>query len=466
VGLAFVFQDLGLAGGLRVVENLFVGRRTARSGRSLRVIDWRAEQRRARAVLESYGVHLDPLALVDELSPTEQALLAIVRAAEDLAAYRSRSGASGGVLVLDEPTVFLPENEKVFLFDLIARVAGDGTAVLFVSHDFSAIRAVAGRAIVLRDGHFVADVEIATTSDQVLVSLISGTELAPQPTPGQAKSGQPDRGQPDRGQSNEGQPDSGAPRPVAEAAIALSVEGVSGGRLKGVAFELHKGEILGVAGLLGSGSEELPYALFGALPAMRGTVASQGFSGALGRLSPRRAIEAGFALVPADRQRQSVVPSLPVEKNMLSLVLGDYMRAGFLAHRSMRSVARERGAALALRPGDPSVDLMSLSGGNQQKVVLAKWMERRPAILLLHEPTQGVDVGTRTQIYEIVNDLAAAGTAVLWVTTDFNELAAVSRRILVCAGGRIAKVLEGPSFTRDEISAEVYATSASEAFVR
>lgn len=447
VGLAFVFQDLGLAGDLRVVENLFVGARTARSGRSLRPIEWRSEARAARRLLSDYGVDLDPLAPVAALSPTEQALVAIVRAAEDLAAYRRRSGAAGGVLVLDEPTVFLPEAEKVFLFDLIERVAADGTAVVFVSHDFSAVRAVAHRAIVLRDGHFVADVEVAATSDEELVGLITGTEPGTLEAEAAAKvaTAAPTR--------------SSSP-------VALAVEKLSTARLHEVSFELHAGEILGVAGLLGSGSEELAYGLFGALEGTGGKVRTARFEGDLARLSPRRAIAAGFALVPADRARQAAVTTLPVETNLLSLVLGDYVRGGFLAHRRMREVARERGAVLALRPGDPSVHMAALSGGNQQKVVLAKWMERRPEVLLLHEPTQGVDVGTRTQIYRIVDDLAAAGTAVLWVTTDFNELAAVSHRILVCAGGRIAKELLGPGFTRDEISAEVYATSVSTAVVR
>jgi ribose transport system ATP-binding protein len=445
VGLAFVFQDLGLAGSLRVVENLFVGERTAHSGPSLRPIAWHKEVSRARKVLESYGVHLDPLAFVDALSPTEQALLAIVRAAEDLAAFRRRNGSQGGVLVLDEPTVFLPETEKVFLFDLIGRVAAAGTAVVFVSHDLSAIRAVARRAVVLRDGHLVADVEVASTSDAELVALISGTKpgahFGPEETEGVPAA-----------------PESGRP-------VALKVEGLAGDRLRGVSFELHEGEILGVAGLLGSGSEELPYALFGALEGATGRISSKRYSGEVSRLRPRRAILAGFALVPADRARQSAVGTLPVEKNMLSLVFGDYVRAGFLSHTRIRQVARRRGAALALRPADPSVDLMALSGGNQQKVVLAKWMERRPDVLLLHEPTQGVDVGTRLQIYRLTGELAKAGTAILWVTTDFNELAAVSQRILICASGKIAKELVGPGFTRDQISAEVYAASASPALV-
>ena len=450
VGLAFMFQDLGLAGDLRVVENLFVAARTARSGLSVRPIAWRKEVRAAGRVLASYGVALDPRERVAMLSPTEQALLAIVRAAEDLAAYRARSGATGGVLVLDEPTVFLPEAEEVFLFDLIARVARDGTAVVFVSHDLSAVRAVAGRAIVLRDGHLVGDVEVARTSDEAFVALITGTEPV-------GRAG----GEPGAPGAPVGATSAPGGRPV-----ALHVEDVTTGRLVGATFDLHAGEILGIAGLLGSGAEELPYALFGALEGARGHVRTSRFEGELAHLTPRRAIGAGFALVPADRARQAAVMTLPVERNLLSLVLGEYVRGGFLAHRAMRQVARQRGTTLAVHPADPSVDMATLSGGNQQKVVLAKWMERRPEVLLLHEPTQGVDVGTRAQIYRIANELAGAGTAVVWVTTDFAELAAVSARVLICAGGRIVRELVGPGLTRDVIGAAVYATSARQGHPR
>lgn len=469
VGLSFVFQDLGLAAELTVVENLFVSEWTRRYGPSLRPIPWRAARRRAKAVFAKYGVHLDPGALVSDLSPTEQALLAIVRAAEELTIYRAHSGSSGGVLVLDEPTVFLPETEEVFLFELVHRVAADGTTVLFVSHDFAAIRSVARRALILRDGVLVADVVVADTSDAELVALISGAPYAPQADQPPQPVAQPAQTTEEASRAGSRRLlDGPGPRPDQAGAgrsVVLAVEDLRGGRLHGISFEVHAGETLGIAGLLGSGSESLPYALFGALPGMHGKIEALKWSGDAGRLSPRRAIEAGFALVPADRAQQAVVRTLPVEKNMLSLVLGAYFDKGFLTHGKIREVARQRGATLGLRPADPSVDLASLSGGNQQKVVLAKWMERRPLVLLLHEPTQGVDVGTRAQIYRLVEALAAAGTAIVWVTTDFNELASVSDRILICASGQIAKEMAGNDFTRDEISTQVYAMSTGDALV-
>jgi ribose transport system ATP-binding protein len=176
VGLGFVYQDLGLAGELTVVENLFVGRRVTAGAGSFGRISWGAERRHAQEIFDSYGVKLDPSAQVGRLRPTAQALLAIVRAAEELREYRRDAG-SGGVLVLDEPTVFLPEHEKVFLFDLVRRIVAEGFGVLFVSHDMTAVREIAHRAVVLRDGAKVGDVPVATTSDADLIELVSGHRL-------------------------------------------------------------------------------------------------------------------------------------------------------------------------------------------------------------------------------------------------------------------------------------------------
>jgi len=442
IGLAFVFQDLGLAHGLTVIENLFVAHRV-RGGRQgpARPIRWRTERRAARTVFERYRVDLDPDAVVGELRPTAQALLAIVRAAEDLREFRA-GAQSGGVLVLDEPTVFLPESEKGFLFDLVRRVAADGTGVLFVSHDMTAVREIGHRAVVLRDGRKVGDVRMSDTTDAELVQLVSGHRL----------------------RTAERQPSSSPTQEAAARAsdedVALAAEGVAGGRLRDISLTMHVGEIVGVAGLLGSGSEDLPYALFGALPGARGTLRCAGWSGELDELTPERAQQLGLALVPGDRKQQGAVPALSVEKNMLSLVLGRYVRRGVLSHGAIHRTAVERCDTYDVRPPKPAADLAALSGGNQQKVVLARWLELEPRVLLLHEPTQGVDVATRAEIYELMRARCARGVAILWVSTDFDELAKICDRILLCAGGVITGSVPGPPFTRDRITSEVYATAA------
>jgi ribose transport system ATP-binding protein len=456
IGLAFVYQDLGLANELTVVENLFVGHRVSGRGRSGEgrpsrgPIHWRSERRAARAAFDRYGVDLDPGAVVGELRPTGQALLAIVRAAEELREYRQGAGSGrGGVLVLDEPTVFLPEHEKVFLFDLVRRVVADGTGVLFVSHDMTAVREICHRAVVLRDGRMVGDVKMADTDDAQLVGLVSGHRLGVEGLQRLSTAGVGHRAaEPAR---------DGGVAPAGDA--ALSVQDVSGGRLRGIELSVRAGEILGVAGLLGSGSEDLPYALFGALPRCRGTMRLSGWSGEIADLSPGEAQRLGLALVPGDRKQQGAVATLSVEKNMLSLVFPSYVRRGVLAHGRLRQAAQARCEVYDVRPRDPGKDMAALSGGNQQKVVLARWLERNPRVLLLHEPTQGVDVATRAEIYEIMRARCRDGVAIIWVSTDFDELATVSDRIVVCAGGRITGEVSSP-FSRDKITSEVYATAA------
>ncbi|HLH67132.1 MAG TPA: sugar ABC transporter ATP-binding protein [Solirubrobacteraceae bacterium] len=485
IGLSFVFQDLGLAPALTVVENLFVGRRVHAG--PTKAISWRAERREARAVFERYGVRLAPEAIVGELRPTAQALLAIVRAAEELRRFRA-GGGHGGLLVLDEPTVFLPEHEKVFLFDLIRRVAADGAGVLFVSHDMTAVREVASRAVVLRDGVKVGEALTRQTTDAELVALVSGHRLSAEDLAAAGSAG--GEGQADAHAAagtaaGEGQADAhaaagraggegpaavhatagagGEPSARGRRPIALTVSGLSGGRLRGVELTLHEGEILGVAGLLGSGSEDLAYALFGAMPGSRGRLASGSFDGEVGGLSPRVAQQIGIALVPGDRKQQAIAPGLSVAANMMSLVLDRFTRRGALSHRALRDAAAQRAERYDVRPRAPSLPISRLSGGNQQKVVLARWLELEPRVLLLHEPTQGVDVATRAQIYRFLRERCARGAAILWVSTDFDELSKVCDRILVCAGGVITGEVPGPPFTRDRITSEVYTAAARRA---
>jgi ribose transport system ATP-binding protein len=441
VGLGFVYQDLGLAPDMQVVENLFVGHRVTTGTGSFARIRWAAERRRAHEIFESYGVDLDPTAQTGRLRPTSQALLAIVRAAEELREYRRENAQTGGVLVLDEPTVFLPENEKVFLFDLVRRVVGEGFGVLFVSHDMTAVREIAHRAVVLRDGAKVGDVPVATTPDADLIELVSGHRL--------------DRATIE--QATTYGTEEASSEPTGD--VVLAVNDARGGRTRGISFELHAGEILGVAGLLGSGSEDLPYVLFGDARDAAGQISLPGFSGEITELSPSRSIKLGVSLVPADRKQQGAVADLTVAVNMLSLSFKNFMQSGLLRIDKLVSTANRRAETYDVRPRDATLNMSALSGGNQQKVVLARWLEESPRVLLLHEPTQGVDVATRHQIYELMRARAAQGVAILWVSTDFDELASVSHRILVCAHGRIAGSI-APPYSRDRITSEVYSATA------
>ena len=241
--------------------------------------------------------------------------------------------------------------------------------------------------------------------------------------------------------------------------MVLSVDDVHGGRVHGITFDLHAGEILGIAGLLGAGSEDLPYVLFGDGDGAGGKLTLPDWSGDVSDLSPSRAIKLGMALVPADRKQQGVVADLPMALNMLSLSLDSFMQSGFLRLDKLVGIANQRAETYDVRPRDASLNMSALSGGNQQKVLLSRWLEQNPRVLLLHEPTQGVDVATRQQIYELMRTRAAQGVAILWVSTDFDELATVSHRILLCAHGQIAGSI-APPFSRDRITSEVYSATA------
>ncbi|MCL2395410.1 MAG: ATP-binding cassette domain-containing protein, partial [Acidimicrobiaceae bacterium] len=312
--------------------------------------------------------------------------------------------------------------------------------VLFVSHDMTAVREIADRAAVLRDGVKVGDVPMAGATDADLIELVSGHRL--------------DRATIDRATTYRTE------TVTAERGdVVLSVRDVHGGRLQGISFELHAGEILGIAGLLGAGSEDLPYVLFGDVAGAGGQVVIGNWSGDVSELTPSRSVALGVALVPADRKQQGAVADLPVSLNLLSLSLKNFMQGGFLRLDKLLDTANQRTATYDVRPRNASLNMGALSGGNQQKVVLARWLEQSPKVMLLHEPTQGVDVATRHQIYELLRARAAQGVAILWVTTDFDELATVSHRILLCAGGVVAGGM-APPYTRDRITSEVYAATA------
>lgn len=441
LGLSFVHQDLGLARTLTVAENLLVGERG--SAGSHRPISWRGEHRRVRKLLASYDVSVDPATPVDQLPPVGQALVAIVRAAEELKAYRQRGDVQHSILFLDEPTVFLPEHEVGFLFDLVRAVVADGASAVFISHDLSAVRALCHRVVVLRDGEVAGEGAITGLSDERLVELIVGPASAKLAGPAQQPEGQAAAAQP----------------PLCE------VRGLTAARVRDVSLGIRPAEITGVAGLLGSGADDVPYLLFGAAASDAGTMTVAGWHTALPRLKPFDAVRHGVAMVPADRRRDGIAPALTVAENSTILVSERYARLGRIQARRVRALVRQLLERFDVRPRDPGATLGQLSGGNQQRVVLAKWLEIKPRLLLLHEPTQGVDVAARAAIYRLVREAAAGGMATLWVSSDFEELAAVCDRVLIMADGCIRSELAGAGLTEDTISSAVYHYSTDAASV-
>jgi len=446
IGLSFVYQNLALAGGLSVLENLNLVTRVRSGIGAWSPIHWRQERRRARNVLERYGVALDLGKSTRDLPPVDQARLAIVRAAEELRRFRERTGFLHSVLVLDEPTVFLPEEDIQFLFELVRTVVGEGAGVLFISHDLAAIREIADRIIVLRDGKVVEEAYAGDVDEEMLVDLIVGAQTRKASSaPAQALSASVD------GRSAE-EPAT----PPTTTPLGVTVDRLAGRSLRDLSFTIGPAEIVGLAGLIGSGAEDVPYLLFGAALASSGTLRLGGKSFQIPQLTPEKCVRQGIALVPADRQVFGISAPLTIWENMVMLIEDSHYRQGIFHRRELVELAQGGIEAFVIRPPRAHVPAGTLSGGNQQKVVLAKWLFATPQLLVLHEPTQGVDVGARRDIYRFVKAAAARDqTSVLWVTTDFGELAEVCDRVIVCGQGRQIGELAGDELSDDSINAAV-----------
>ena len=423
LGIAFVHQHLGLLPSLSVLENL---RLSKFSTMNSLFVNWRDERKTARELFARFDLDLDPSAPVASLSQTERAMLAIVRAFEDL--HESERGVGHGIMILDEPTPFLPRAGVQQLFEIIRTITAEGSSVIFVSHDVDEICEITDRATVLRDGKVVGVVESAKTSHEEFVELIVGRKV--------------DRY---RVRRSAARADAGG----------IRISGLSGRVARDVDLDIAPGEIIGLTGLIGSGFDEVPYLLFGAAEKERGRIDASDWAVEAGDLTPTEAIRRGFALLPADRLERSGVGRLSVMENQTLAVLGEFFRGGILDWKGMRSRSRELNDLLDVRPrlpGLPDMDLASLSGGNQQKALLAKWLQRRPRLLLLDEPTQGVDVGARQTLLEQLGEASGQGTSILCASTDAEQLAQICDRVLVFARGRIVSELSGDRVSKEEIT--------------
>ncbi len=418
-GLAFVHQDLGLLPEMSVLENIRIGR--FKTGGGWR-IKWRAERQLVANALERFGVRVSPDATVGTLREVDRALVAIVRGLIDL---QSREH---GILVLDEPTAYLPRDSVEQLFSTVRSVAAAGTAVVFVSHRLDEVMSLTHRSTVLRDGRVVGTLTTATSDEEQLIELILG---------GQLQDFYPETSDPGSG-------------------VVMKVSDLSGAAAKSVTFDVHEGEILGLTGIAGAGYDEVPYLLFGASPARSGTVQIGNSRHDHASLTPKRMMGAGMALLPADRLRSSGVGELTLTQNVSLPVLGSFFNGGRLRHRAERAKVAGLLTDYTVRPSTPEAKMSQLSGGNQQKALLSKWMQRNPPVLLLHEPTQGVDVGAKKDVFERLRDAAVAGAAIVFFSAEYEDLAHLCDRVLVFHEGRIAATLSGADLTEDRIVEQCY----------
>ncbi|MCB8884125.1 sugar ABC transporter ATP-binding protein [Acidisoma cellulosilytica] len=417
--MSFVHQHLGLIPGLTALENLLINRLARRHAWA---INWRAEHRKAIRQFESYGVPIDPGALVSDLPPVERALLAIVRAAGELSAG---DGAGNGLLILDEPTPFLPKRDVEQLFRLVRSIVATGASAIFVSHDVDEVMEITDRATILRDGRVAAKLDSKTATKRDFVQAIVGRQLLATTPPRLAE---------------------------AQAPSHIVIQGLCGGSIVDLSLAAGRSEVIGLTGLIGSGYDEVCYLLYGAKRATQGQLAIGKRHVALPAISPKLAIEQGIVLIPGDRATAGVIDVLPVSDNVTMPVLGSRFRPWMLDRRAMVRRAGSLGETFEVRPANPTLPMSALSGGNQQKVVLAKWFQQKPVMILLDEPTQGVDIGARQNVFSHIAKAALEGATVLCASSDYEQLAAICSRVLIFSGGRVVASLAGAEISKDAIA--------------
>lgn len=429
-GLAFVHQDPGLVPALTVVENLSLDM-LARRRRPY--ISWRHEARRVGKILEEFGIECDPGATVESLEPWQRPLLAIVRAVDETRTAMRLNEGRRGLLVLDEPTANLADAGIQKLFSIVRQVASKGYGILFVSHDLDEVLAITDTVTVLRDGKVSGTGTTASLTKDRLAEMIVGRRLAV------ASRQEP-------------------PARIAEAVV--SIEGLSGASVRALDVTIGSGEIVGLTGLVGSGFSDVGAMLIGSLTARSGrlNIASQEF--ALSKVTPAQAIAAGVAYVPAERRRDGCVGELTIADNITLLVLRRFFHSGALNAKELNSYTWDLCTRFDTKFSDPTASLNTLSGGNQQKVLLAKWLQLNPKLLILQEPTQGVDVGAREQIFALIRKYSEQGGAVLCASSDHQQLAALCSRVLVFRRGQVASELCGADVSKENISYECFGREA------
>jgi ribose transport system ATP-binding protein len=405
VGISLIHQEMRLLPDLSIAENVFVGRQLIKGGR----LDRAEMNRRAQEQLQRLGLDVSPNRPVRTLRVAAQQQVEIAKAL----AFNSR------LLLLDEPTAALGAEETDHLFERIDALRREGVSFIYVSHRLEEIARICDRVVVLRDGQWVTSHDTAQVPVNQLIEDMIGRSL---------ESVFPDNGVP-------------GPREV------IKVDGLTApdGSFTDVSFSVHEGEILGIAGIVGAGRTELVRAVAGVDKVATGTVTVDGQELSLN--GPRDAIDAGVVLVPEDRKAQGVVLDMSIADNIALANLDQVATGGgFISPRRVREVAVEASRSMQVK-GRPQQPVRTLSGGNQQKVVIAKWLERKPRVVILDEPTRGIDMGARAAIYEVIIGLARTGVAVIVVSSELEEVLGLSHRVLVLSRGRNKGILTGAQAT-------------------
>ncbi|WP_127145307.1 sugar ABC transporter ATP-binding protein [Pelagibacterium montanilacus] len=409
IGIVVIHQELNLAEHLTVSESIFLGREWTRFG-FLRRNDMEVE---AQRILDSLHVKIDPAARINTLSVADKQMVEIAKAI-------SREAR---VLIMDEPTAVLTPAETEYFFEQVARLKAQGVAIVFISHKLDEVMALSDRITVLRDGQHIATVDKADVSADVLAEMMVGRELS---------NLYPPKHEPD-----------------VDADLVLEVEGLEGPGIRDVSFSLRRGEIVGFAGLIGSGRTAVMEAIVGLEQRRSGTVRLKGEP--VSFTSIGQAVKSGMVYMTKDRKGRGLLLNVGLQPNLTLLTLYRHMRHGFLVESSEVEAMDRATRRFDIRARDASVKVGQLSGGNQQKLMLGKAMESEPEIIIIDEPTRGIDVGTKQQIYHIIAALAKEGKSIIVVSSEMQEVIGLSHRVVVMREGRKTGTLEGADINEAEI---------------
>ena len=404
-GVAVIYQDINLVTPMTVAENMFMDRKMGR-GYSKRRLNKLAQE-----IFDEYGFQLDPAMRVERLSPANQQMVEIARAISN----------NAKIMIMDEPTAPLAAAEVDLLFSIIAKLKAKGVTVIYISHRMDEVFQITERVTVLRDGQYVTTINTADTNRQQLVNLMVGREL------------------------NENFPT--RKTPVGD--VILEAKNLTGNSVENISFRLHRGEVLGFAGLVGSGRSETMELICGAKKMDSGEVWMNGQKMRI--TSPASAIEHGIGLIPEDRKEQGVILFNTVKFNTSLSAAHKLTKFGFISGKKNKEMAEKYRETLRIKV--PHIDQMvvNLSGGNQQKVVLAKTLAADPDVIIFDEPTKGIDVGAKQEIYNLMNELVAQGKAIIMVSSDMEEILGMSDRIIVLHEGLVSGELRREEFSQERV---------------
>ena len=411
-GIAIIHQELAMMPSLTVIENMYMGRMPGRFG----IVNWAELERRTRQAMALIDLHVDPYAPVQELTISQRQMIEIARALS----------ADAKLIIMDEPNSSLTQAESERLFSVIESLKARGIAIIYVSHKIEEVLRISDRITVFRDGRYVGTVARQDATEQRIISMMVGREL-------------------DRSTIS-------TPEHIGD--VLLDVRNLTGSGFRNVSFQLRKGEILAFSGLVGAGRSEVASAIFGATQPTAGEIVFCG--GRVHFRSPQEAIRAGVAMVQEDRKVLSLFMNMTIERN-ITLAQLPFMSRGITSDRVERRLAQQMVGALDIRLASLDEPVSSLSGGNQQKTVLGRWLATKPKLLILDEPTHGVDVGAKAEIYALIRRLAAEGMGVLLISSELPEVLALAHRIVVMHEGRITGILNRQDATEENLMA--YATA-------